>query len=798
MTSFNYRPRTDAEWEARLARLARFDDDELAAREISGEGESSRESGEQSAVAFLEAWRPGGPWLLTAITPDPTPGEHTETCEFSRASSVRRWIAGWNGKRNVYFHPNATRPGLQKKAGKADIVAVDTAFVDLDPPKTADGDLAREQDRILDKLKGFVPRASGVVLSGGGFQAYWRYEMPVAVGGPADVARLEAVNLDLREALAGDATHDVSRILRLPGTLNLPDKKKREAGRVPVMAEVIFFDPQRRYRLEALAQAAREARNSSGAPHAGKFEPRGGEGECPDPARGEREHDSGAGAELESEVGPELAAIIRLGRDPEDPQRWCRADGTLDRNRVVYFVAVEMLRRFVAEARIAEVLLDRNYGVSEHVWAQQDPERAVWDRALRNARAELAQEAKERNAPPPRRERPHAHAADDGGLGAWEFGAAAIDPAKIRPRGWLLGTWLCRQFVSSLYADGGVGKTTIRLACALALATGRKDILELHVFERCRVLFVSFEDGDEELTRRMLRAMRHHGVDNGELAGWLYVKTITRSAMKLATVNKKGELVYGPLWGLLRTAIRTLHIDAVFLDPLIKIHGMNENDNNQMDMVMNALVDLAIDFDIAVDAPHHITKGSAAPGNADAGRGAGAVKNGGRLIYTATRMLEDDARLYGIDPDECGRYIRIDQGKVNLVPSSREPKWLKLVTAPLGNVDVDPHRPEGDQVQAVEPWAPPAVVGQLTSWTITKILDKIANGYAPGRRYSGEPQARERGAWHVVLEFCSDLNERQAKLIIRTWIKDGILISGYYEDPVERRRLKGVTVGERP
>lgn len=56
-------------------------------------------------------------------------------------------------------------------------------------------------------------------------------------------------------------------------------------------------------------------------------------------------------------------------------------------------------------------------------------------------------------------------------LGEWDFGAANIIASELPPRGWLLGIWLCRQFVSALIADGAAGKTATRIACALSLAT---------------------------------------------------------------------------------------------------------------------------------------------------------------------------------------------------------------------------------------------------------------------------------------------------------------------------------------
>ena len=56
------------------------------------------------------------------------------------------------------------------------------------------------------------------------------------------------------------------------------------------------------------------------------------------------------------------------------------------------------------------------------------------------------------------------------GLGDWDAGDDSELPP---PRGWLLGNVFCRQFLSSLFGDGAVGKTAVRYAQGLSLATGR-------------------------------------------------------------------------------------------------------------------------------------------------------------------------------------------------------------------------------------------------------------------------------------------------------------------------------------
>jgi hypothetical protein len=88
---------------------------------------------------------------------------------------------------------------------------------------------------------------------------------------------------------------------------------------------------------------------------------------------------------------------------------------------------------------------------------------------------------------------------------------AGYDIELPPPRAWLLGNIFCRKFLSSLFGDGGVGKTALRYAQYLSLATGRSLTGE-HVFQRCRVLIISFEDDLDELRRRILAVRIHFKV----------------------------------------------------------------------------------------------------------------------------------------------------------------------------------------------------------------------------------------------------------------------------------------------
>ena len=376
---------------------------------------------------------------------------------------------------------------------------------------------------------------------------------------------------------------------------------------------------------------------------------------------------------------------------------------------------------------------------------------------------------------------------DPEGLGEWNAGD---DDWLIPPREWLLGNVFCRRFVSSLQADGAVGKTSLRIAQLLALATGRPLTGE-YVFRRCRVLIVSFEDDRDELRRRVRAAMLHHGIDEAELAGWLFLAAAGRRGWKLARAVDGNNQV-AELRNRIEHTISHRQIDVFSLDPFVKIHALEENSNDAIDFVLSILADIADRHNCAVDAPHHTSKGAADPGNADRGRGASAFKDAARLVYSLTRMSADDAALFGVPDADRRALIRVDLAKVNITPPATEARWFKLIGVPLGNST--PDYPNGDEVQTVEPWQPPDFWRSIPASVANQILDQIEVGLPDGRRYSPAAQAKDRAAWSLVQAAVPTLTEAQSKLVIATWLKNGLVDSRSYHDPAERRERAALFV----
>ena len=132
---------------------------------------------------------------------------------------------------NVYWTVNRVVENCNKKPGKADIVGARYTHVDIDPPKTG-GALDKLQTQA--ELLSLSHPPTLIIDSGGGLQAFWR------LAGPASIAEVEAVNRGLAERLGGDNCHNIDRLMRLPGTINYPNAKKRAAGRIPSLAKVTY------------------------------------------------------------------------------------------------------------------------------------------------------------------------------------------------------------------------------------------------------------------------------------------------------------------------------------------------------------------------------------------------------------------------------------------------------------------------------------------------------------------------------------------------------------------------------
>ena len=369
------------------------------------------------------------------------------------------------------------------------------------------------------------------------------------------------------------------------------------------------------------------------------------------------------------------------------------------------------------------------------------------------------------------------------------------DPAAIPPREWLLGTRLVRRFVSLLVAPGGVGKSALALASAASLACGRS-ILGEHVHHSVPAWLLNLEDPADEAHRRLAALMRLHGIADAELQGRLFLHHGRERRVVLAEREGFGAVAFPDRDAVIHEA-RVHGIGLIVVDPFVKSHGLDENDNVQMDAAATAWAEVADAACAAVLLVHH-TRKSGANGpelSAEAARGAKALTDAARSAAVLSAMTPAEAEQLGVAPAERWRHVRLDDAKANLAPLAAA-RWFRLEAVALGNATQA--YPHGDQVAAIGPWRPASPWAAHSPSDLNRVLDQIAAGPAPGCRYAPTRRGRASSRWAGdVLMRELGKTEGQAAGMVDAWLKTGLLVAASYHDAEQRRVRMGVTVDDR-
>lgn len=95
-------------------------------------------------------------------------------------------------------------------------------------------------------------------------------QAPIALDNPGSIEKLEAYNQKLETDLGGDHFHNIDRIMRLPGTINLPNAAKLAKGCQQYLAAVVEADWQGRYSIEEFEAAFATGGEAGGSTGNGK------------------------------------------------------------------------------------------------------------------------------------------------------------------------------------------------------------------------------------------------------------------------------------------------------------------------------------------------------------------------------------------------------------------------------------------------------------------------------------------------------------------------------------------------
>lgn len=473
------------------------------------------------------------------------------------------WIAQRQaGGGNLYFSFNAPVAGYVKKANKESITLARGVHIDLDPnddPKKPDcRDWTGERERLLklaEVLKGHPMGPHIGIDSGNGVQFFWLTKPT------QDLPAIEAMNRDLGQLLGGDpSTWNIDRVMRLPGTDNIPNKAKLDKGRRRCPAVLLFAHKDKAlYTVENLRDTVWPALGVDPEVVVLTAEPQGkplemlAKNEPPGDAAEQKRLEQvvmAAGvtsvADLDEHLWMRLAlARIRGtglgdvldGLGPEGPA-WKGAAAKLrhagfNRDDTAIILSAHAGGNWEDESRMPRDIARCVIGCHEptaHPEGEDTDDMADWE--------ETDGEANEPQEP----------------LGQ-HISLDDLRSGPIPAVEEIVERMIQAKTINVISGVGGIGKSGFAFQMAMAVAADRP-IWGLKVVEGVTVIYLSYEDDRDELKRRFRRIEKAMEVDANPSR--LHIRDLTTTGFPLIRVMKDGTIEELPAGRMLRNLRKSI------------------------------------------------------------------------------------------------------------------------------------------------------------------------------------------------------------------------------------------------
>jgi AAA domain len=352
------------------------------------------------------------------------------------------------------------------------------------------------------------------------------------------------------------------------------------------------------------------------------------------------------------------------------------------------------------------------------------------------------------------------------------------DPTSIPLRDWLYGRLLVRRFLTVTIAPGGVGKSSLIAAEALAIVSGRA-LLGVLPARRMRVWLWNLEDPQEETVRKIQAAAKNYGLGVDDIGDRLFVNSGRDHVLVIAREHRNGTVILRPVVDNLVQQIKEHAIDLLEIDPFVSCHEVFENDNSAIHMVAKEWSRVAELGNCAVHLVHHTRKAPAGTEvTTESSRGAKALTDAGRVARALNQMTEEEGTKAGVENHRL--FFRAFNYKANLAPPVAASDWFKLASVFLDN------GPDGgDSVGVVVRWEWPDPLAGITGSDFDKVARIIRAGIwrkdVRASSWVGKAVAQALG-----LDI--EVKAEKAKVVglLKVWLSAGSLV--VVERPDEQRR----------
>jgi RecA-family ATPase len=171
----------------------------------------------------------------------------------------------------------------------------------------------------------------------------------------------------------------------------------------------------------------------------------------------------------------------------------------------------------------------------------------------------------------------------------WE---GRVAPSRL----WVVPDYIPNRTVTLLYADGGTGKSYLKLQLAVARAIAREWIGLLP--EPGRTLICSTEDDHDEVWRRIEGMLPFYGARMADLSDIRIVDLVGGCSLLGALAN--GQVVPTAMYEAISRLASAFKPGLICLDVLADMFGGNENDRSQVTQFVGLLKGLCREHDCAV------------------------------------------------------------------------------------------------------------------------------------------------------------------------------------------------------
>jgi hypothetical protein len=399
---------------------------------------------------------------------------------------VEKSLKKHEGVWNCYWTVNISKNGGRKKT---DMSHARYAHVDLDPH---DGETpAQAKARYTAKFQQWhsegKPEPWVVIDSGGGIQATWVLGDLIELDGDngPNTRRVEALNARLALWFGGDSKcKDISRVLRVPGPINLPNDKKIAAGRGASYPYVLHWG-ETCHTIEQLEAAVADVeiptfKESIGQSNSkSSFNPDAGGTPAPRFADGTIDLDNIPG------INDYYIGLIRGDQEKTDGEDFSRSGAA-------YAVIMHLVER-IPDREIVEIFMDERYPIGERYRERGDYAYHAIEAEIVRARDKGGYESPPRPEPPPHAEPPKPRGPNEIEANGKRSSLVCVADVKSKPVDWIWHKQIARGQFHLNTGNPDCGKSLQQIDYA-AILTKRGMWPDGTPAPLMDVLFITFED----------------------------------------------------------------------------------------------------------------------------------------------------------------------------------------------------------------------------------------------------------------------------------------------------------------